>query len=70
MAETFNNYSVSIGSADKQITMQNKEYTSYLSDKSNSTLVFNSITEESVMHIIDSLKPKAVLAYVTLDNIG
>ena len=38
--------------------MQNKEYTSYLSDKSNSKLVFNSITEGSVMHIIDSLIPK------------
>ena len=58
IAEAFNNYFVSIGSADKQITMQKKEYTSYLSGKSNSKHVFNSITEESVMHIIDNLKPK------------
>ena len=58
IAEAFNNYFIRIGSTDKQTTTQNKEYTSYLCDKSNSKLVFNSITEESVLHIIDSLKPK------------
>ena len=48
----------SIGSADKQTTTQNKEYISYLCDKLNTKLVFNAITEESVLHIINSLKPK------------
>ena len=52
IAEAFNNYFISIGSADKQTTTQNKEYTSYLFDKLNTKLVFNAITEESVLHII------------------
>ena len=58
IAETFNNYFISIGSADKQTTTQNKEYTSYLCDKLNTKLVFNAIIEESILHIIDSLKLK------------
>ena len=58
IADAFNNYFISIGSADKQTTTQNKEYTSYLCDKLNTKLVFNAITEESVLHIINSLKPK------------
>ena len=58
IAEALNNYFICLGLADKQTTTQNKEYTSYLCDKSNSKLVFNSITEESVWQIIDNLKPK------------
>ena len=58
MQRHLKNYFISIGSADKQTTTQNKEYTSYLCDKLNTKLVFNAITEESVLHIINSLKPK------------
>ena len=39
-------------------TTQHKEYTSYLCVKLNTKLVFNAITEEPVLHIIDNLKPK------------
>ena len=56
------NTGVSIGSADKQTATQNKEYTSYLCDKLNTKLVFNIVTEETVLHIIDSLKPKTTMA--------
>ena len=35
-----------------------KNTCSYLCDKLNTKLVFNAITEESVLHIINSLKPK------------
>ena len=67
IAEAFNHYFISIGSADKQTTTQNKEYTSYFCDKLSITelfliylqsLMFNAITEESVLHIIDNLKTK------------
>ena len=54
--------------ADKQTTTQNKEYTSYLCDKLNTKLVFNAITEESVLHIIDGLKPKTSIGVDGISN--
>ena len=56
IAEAFNDYFINIGTVDEPM---NDQYTRYLHNKPHCNLIFHSITKDSVMQIIDGLKPKS-----------
>ena len=65
IAEAFNDYFINIGTVDKPI---NDQYTRYLHNKPHCNLIFHSITKDSVMQIIDGLKPKSSTGVDNISN--
>ena len=64
IAEAFNDYFINIGNVDEPM---NDQYTRYLHNKPHCNLIFHSITKDSVMQIINGLKPKSSTG---IDNIS
>ena len=65
IAEAFNDYFINIGTVDEPM---NDQYTRYLHNKPDCNLIFHSITKDSVMQIIDGLKPKSSTGVDNISN--
>ena len=61
----FNDYFINIGTVDEPM---NDQYTRYLHNKPHCNLIFHSITKDSVMQIIDGLKPKSSTGVDNISN--
>ena len=65
IAEAFNDYFINIGTVDEPM---NDQYIRYLHNKPHCNLIFHSITKDSVMQIIDGLKPKSSTGVDNISN--
>ena len=65
IAEAFNDYFINFGTVDEPM---NDQYTRYLYNKPHCNLIFHSITKDSVMQIIDGLKPKSSTGVDNISN--
>ena len=65
IAEAFNDYFINIGTVDEPM---NDQHTRYLHNKPHCNLIFHSITKDSVMQIIDGLKPKSSTGVDNISN--
>ena len=65
MTEAFNDYFINIGTVDEPM---NDQYTRYLHNEPHCNLIFHSITKNSVMQIIDALKPKSSTGVDNISN--